>query len=323
MRTFYFFVAAFLVVAAGCSAPGASPRMQNATTSQAIRSGSWMSPEAASGNLLYVSDTGYGAVFVYAYKPNGMKFVGILTGVSDPGPMCVDKQQNVWILSAFGTGSYAATEYAHGAAQPTATVIDPAGYPSGCGVNLQNGDLAVSSYTNVQKFGTIAIFKRGRGKPTIYTDNDIPGFYSCCAYDNKGNLYGDGTVDINQQLILAVLPKGSSTFGSLPMGRDFPRVAGLQWNDGHLTVGDKTGGAIYTYAISKGAATLKETTSLSGIAYLGQYFIDKKRVIAPTGPYSDDGGVGIFEYPNGGDHIRFVPFSNPAAVVLSRGPSGS
>src|SRR6516162_10280237 len=109
---------------AGCTDAGrviglpAAPSKLSAATRQ-----SWMAAGAASGDLLYISDVGYGAVFVYTYSPIGMKFVGILTEPQNPGAMCVDKQQNVWILGGgFGGKSFAATEYAHGGTPPIAVL---------------------------------------------------------------------------------------------------------------------------------------------------------------------------------------------------------
>ncbi|HEY1428320.1 MAG TPA: hypothetical protein VGF18_02025, partial [Candidatus Tumulicola sp.] len=89
----------FVVAIAGCSgsqnvASGAPP----ATQAQSSARHSWIDPAAATGDLLYVSDDGYGSVMVYSYSPQTIKFVGTLASPISPGPMCVDKQQNVWIL---------------------------------------------------------------------------------------------------------------------------------------------------------------------------------------------------------------------------------
>ncbi len=274
------------------------------------------------GDLLYVSDPGYGAVFVYTYSPFGMKLVGMLTGTSAPGAMCVDKLQNVWVLSYPGTGSYAALEYAHGGTQPVAMLIDPAGYPTGCAVDQISGNLAISSGAQAGEQPTIAVFKKARGKPGLFTDPSIPGFYNCCAYDNKGNLFGNGTVDQNQNLILVELPKGSSTFKSIPMHRDFLRVGGIQWDGQYLTVGDKYDGLIIRYEITANGGKEVGSTALNGVTALDQYFIDGGRVVAPSDDYANPPGafVGIFRYPAGGQRIRNRPFSAPYAVVVSRAP---
>lgn len=278
---------------------------------------SWMLPEALSDNLLYISDPGYGAVFVYAYKPNAMKFVGMLTGTDAPGPMCVDLEQNVWILSQPQIGSFAAVEYAHGGTQPIAMLIDPAGWPTGCAVDPVNGNLAISSGLEGQP-PTIAIFDNARGKPKLFVDSAIPGFYTCCAYDGKGNLFGYGTEDSQDGRVLAELPRGSSTFVSVPLHRYFDQVAGLQWDGTYLTVGDDSPGTIVQFKVVEGVAKEMGSTALSRVTRLGQYFVSRKRVIAPDAPREQSGLVGIFAYPAGGQRIRIRPFSAPVAVVLSR-----
>ena len=113
----------------GVDGPGLNP---SPSRSEGNHMHSWMTPGAASGDLLYISDGGYGAVFVYTYSPFGMKFVGMLSEPQNPGALCVDKQQNIWVLSGVGEGSYGAIEYAHGGTEPIGTLVDPAGEPTGC-----------------------------------------------------------------------------------------------------------------------------------------------------------------------------------------------
>ena len=97
------------------------------SSAQTKPSHSCIEPGAASGDLLYVSDDGVGAVLVYAYTPHAIKFVGELAQPTQPGPICVDKDQNVWILGSYNSESYEVTEYAHGGTSPKDIINDPAG----------------------------------------------------------------------------------------------------------------------------------------------------------------------------------------------------
>jgi hypothetical protein len=282
-----------------------------------------MAPGAASGDLLYISDVGYGAVFVYTYSPIGMKFVGVLTEPQAPGPMCVDKQQNVWILGGgFGGKSFAATEYAHGGTSPITVLMDPAAPPTGCAVDPTTGNLALSSdpLTHGQS-ATIAIFHHERGKPTLYEDPSIPGFYDCCTYDHRGNLYGYGSENGSGHNIIAELPKGSNSFTHITLDHEINQLLGMQWVGRYLTVAetDAVNSVIDEYELTPNV-TLARTIKLSGVTLLWQYFIDRNRIIAPNAPFEGPGSVGLFDYPAGGDPIRSHEFSEPVAVVVSRAP---
>ncbi|HEY1682757.1 MAG TPA: hypothetical protein VGF98_14015 [Candidatus Tumulicola sp.] len=298
---------------------GAVPSVHAATPAQR----SWMAPNAASGNLLYISDEGYGAVFVYAYARNAIKFVGVLNQPTPPGPMCVDKQQNVWILGERDGASYSATEYAHGGTAPIAVLTDPAGVPTGCAADPTTDKLAISSTPPVTGgTATIAIYNRGRGNPKLYEDSTIKGFYDCCTYDHRGNLYGYGTENMSGKNIISELPKGSGTFSHVTLDHEIPFLYGMQWVGKYLTVADTgaTSAAIDEYTISPSGAKLARTIKLAGVTLLWQYFIDGDRIIAPDAPFTGSGFVGRYRYPAGGDAIKTNEFSQPVAVVVSRGP---
>lgn len=321
-------VCALVSALAGCSGAdsvegmGTVPSAPKAAT--ATHRHSWMTPAAASGDLLYISDPGYGAVFVYTYSPFGMKFVGMLAEPQNPGPLCVDKQQNVWVLSGAGEGSFAATEYAHGGTEPVAVLVDPAGSPTGCAVDPINGTLALGSTpSHSGQYATIALFKHERGKPTLVTDPSIPGFYTCCTYDNKGDLFGYGTEDQQGHNIIAELPRGSTSFTGINLGREISTLRGMQWDGKYLTVGDSDGSvaSIIRYEITPSGGKERGSTPLTGVSLLWQYYIDGNRIIAPDAPFVGQGGfVGLFHYPAGGTRIRVRRFSEPVAVVVSRAP---
>lgn len=288
---------------------------------------SWMAPGAASGDLLYIADQGYGSVLVYSYNPQAITFVGVLSVPANPGSMCVDKEQNVWILGEKDGDSFAATEYAHGGSAPTSVLMDPAGVPTGCGINPTTGDLALSSVPPHGGLATIAVYHNEGGKPKLYTDATVPGFYTCCAYDHKGNLYAYGTETSRGVNVISELPRGSTSFNHVQLDHEIPWLYGMQWVGKYLTVSDSNlnvTSSIDEYTISpSGIATLARKISLPKVTLLWQYFIDRGRIIAPNAPFGSNAGlVGLYGYPAGRD-FRTYTFSQPVAVVVSRAITSS
>ena len=286
---------------------------------------SWMSAGAASGDLLYVSDDGYGSVMVYSYGPRAITFVGVLSAPIDPGPMCVDKQQNIWILGEAKGTNYSATEYAHGGTTPIAVLTDPAGVPVGCATDPTTGNLALASnpsLTGGDRSPTVAVYRNGSGNPKIYQNTSTDGFYGCCAYDHSGNFYAAGEEATGGRNVIQVLPKGSKTFTSFTLDREVNGLYGMQWVGKYFTVSDSflsNDSSILEYTVSSKGVTFARDISLKGVTLLWQYYIDRNRIIAPNAPFEGPGSVGLFKYSDGAP-IRTFPFSIPVAVVVSRAP---
>lgn len=318
------FACAMVSVVAGCAngVPGSGTGVPSISRTPRVRQ-SWMAPGAASGDLLYVSDDGSGVVFIYSYNPPAMKFVGFLSVPGGPGPMCVDKQQNIWILGVRDGASYVATEYAHGGTSPINALMDPAGPPSGCAIDPTTGNLAISSTPLTPgQIPTIAIFHHERGKPTLYKNSSIPGFYDCCTYDHQGNLYGYGTQNGSGNTTIEELPKGSSSFIGIPLHAEISWLYGMQWVGRYLTIADNNDqeAQIDEYDFTASGAKRVKAIKLPGTTLLWQYLIDGNRVIAPSWPFGGPGSVGVYDFPSGGKAIRSLEFSEPVAVVVSRAP---
>ena len=90
-----------------------SPLQQSANGTHHGRGGSWMAPDAKSHDLLYISDQGNQAVYVYSYP--SAKLQGTLTGFTRPEGECVDKAGNVFIVDEAASVIF---EYAHGGKSP-------------------------------------------------------------------------------------------------------------------------------------------------------------------------------------------------------------
>lgn len=80
-----------LALFAGCSSGASSITPLRSSVAPSSREGSWMSRDAQSQNLLYVSIQGFNDVYVYSYLSSAIELVGKLTGFSDPSGLCVDK----------------------------------------------------------------------------------------------------------------------------------------------------------------------------------------------------------------------------------------
>ena len=150
---------------------------------QPNRARSWMSPDANSQTLLYVSDIATGSVQVFAYPKGTLE--GTLTGFGYPQGECADSSGNVYIADA---GNDVVVEYAHGGTSPIATLNDPNAYPASCAVDPASGNVAVANLLTAQNFnaGTVAIYPPGSSNATAtYADPSIVREYFL-AYDLSG-----------------------------------------------------------------------------------------------------------------------------------------
>ncbi|MGA8575787.1 MAG: hypothetical protein WB609_08935 [Candidatus Cybelea sp.] len=285
-------------------------RQSRAIATHAERSRSWMLPEAKSEDLLYVSDYQNG-VIVLSYTPPRLKYVGFLSEPQWGEGECVDKAQNVFI-----TGSaYDIVEYAHGATTPKAILTDPFALPLSCSVDPTTGNLAVVGYPDqFHKIYGAAIFKKARGKPTLYEDTGFAAF--ACTYDNEGNLFLDGS--LTSSVAIAKLQKGSSTFTNIPLEQSFNAVGGIQWDGQYVAVGDYYNAVIYEFEINGSSATKVGSTPLGGSGTVLQFFIDRGRVIVPSTFQNYSGFVKIFDYPAGGAAKRTHDVGSPNGTVVSR-----
>jgi hypothetical protein len=330
-------VLAAVAILVGCSNGGSQSPLglsgpaQNAAPTQALgraisggaRSAhrghirSWMAPGAAKSDLLYIADNGNAAVYVYSW-PQG-QLMGQLEGFNEPHGECVDEAGNVFITDP---GFSEIFEYAHGGTSPIATLSEPQGeIPAACSVNNQNGTLAVMNQVNLSGgSGSVWVYKHSKGPPTEYSE---PGmyFYFYCGYDNKGNLYIDGT-DQSNNFLFAELPKGSTSFTNITLNQTISYPGNVQWDGTYVAVGDQGAGkypnqsAIYQFAISGSVGTKVGTTPLGDTGDIVQFWKLGKKVIGPNTQYSD---VLIYDYPAGGAPIQTITgLASPVGSTVSK-----
>ncbi len=149
-----------------------------------------MRPDAGKQWLLYVSDASTGTIQIYNYRVKTGKLYGQITGFSFPYGQCLDRHGNVYIVDNETAKIY---EYAHGGTTPIATANDDFGYPIGCSVDRNTGNVAVANFNGVSSgTGGVDVFAGGlNGSQSYYTDASLyhlwPG-----GYDPNGNLFIQG-----------------------------------------------------------------------------------------------------------------------------------
>jgi hypothetical protein len=296
-----------IALLAGCGgsqppidAPGVMPQSR-AIAQHAARGKSWMLPDGASEDLLYVSDDETNHVYVFAYP--GGKRVGGLTGFNSPRGECVDSSGDVWIVNQTPAE---VIEYAHGGSTPIATLSVPGGSPEGCAIDPATGSLAVTNQGD-----HVSIYAGAQGTPTTYIDSDIGGF-GFCSYDNSGNLFiGAGST---RDGVLAELPKGSGSFASVTF-KPKPKhlhISGVQWDGEYMAVGGVSQphshkpAILYRVQIAGDVATIEGVTKLSSrknSPVVAQFWIQGSTVAQS----SDHGlDIGLWRYPVGGNPEKLI-----------------
>ncbi|HXO18169.1 MAG TPA: hypothetical protein VN909_08355 [Candidatus Dormibacteraeota bacterium] len=284
------------------------------------RKRSWMDPNVANADLLYISD-GNGEVTVYRYWRRTL--VGILTNFTRPLGMCADKSGDVFIAD------YGAKEilgYSHSATKPFRKISTAPYGPYDCAVDPVSGDLAVANADGGSSGeGNVAIYPNASGTPAYRTDANIFNFQSC-VYDDNGNLLvTNGNLTKSGSASFAWLPKGGNALVDLNVPGpqqhyNWREVQGLAWDGEYFALEDYD--SIYRVALLKGQAF-----------YVGgSYFdIDRPALYAiynngstqqgkqVVGAYdnSNYGGVEYFNYPAGGDAIHYISHGIDAPYGLA------
>jgi len=272
-----------------------------------------MSPDAKKGDLLYIATAGNNDVEVYSYPK--AKLVGTLTNLNWPEGECVDKDGNIWITNFGISGAGDVVEYAHGGTTPVATLSDPYQHPLGCSVDPTTGDLAVTSTygTSSPGQGDVAIYKKARGTPKTYTDQEI-FYYYFCGFDSSGNLFIDG-ISSGSAVEFAELSKSSKTFTNLTLNKSIAHPGGVQWDGKYVAFGDQWNPIIYEFAISGSNGEEVSSTPLDGASGVAQFFIDDNTVIGPN--VSND-LVGFWRYPAGGTATKTLTgLDEPVGTAIS------
>ncbi|MGA7353800.1 MAG: hypothetical protein WA431_18265 [Candidatus Cybelea sp.] len=295
-------------------APGAMPQT-SAIATHADRGKSWMLPEAKGEDLLYVAACGGSGVSVFSY-PRG-KLVGSLH-VAGCG-LCSKANGDFYVTS--GDHIY---EYAHGGTRPIATLTDFTGNAFDCSVDPTTRNLAV---TNPQAYysgpGSVMVYK-GDHLKLIYWDSGLY-FINFCAYDDKGDLFIDGSTYGSSDTGFAELPKHSRRLRTVTLNQTFANAGAIRWDGAHLVVGQgsssQQSSTLYQFAISGSEGTEVGAITLDGALDLSWFWIQGSRVIGSDDSKNAD--AGIWKYPIGGNPIKTLSEAPEGGVTVSVAPSGS
>jgi hypothetical protein len=291
------------------------PELADAALAGRRRQGSsWLSSEAVSDDLVYVSNA-Y-TVTVYSY-PQG-KLVGTLRGFLRPLGDCADAAGSVFIAN--GTGQV--FEYAHGGKRRIATLNYPGYSPESCTVDATTGDLAVAIDTNTE--GYVAVYKHGRGTPTLYRDANM--VFAFCSYDGAGNLFLDGLPPLNRkaQFEFAELPRGGRKFKNIELDQTIGWPGGVEWDGKYVAVGDQYAPVIYQFKISGSNGAVEGSTPLGGGADdVHQFWIQDSTLIATNTYWTKSethSNILFFDYPSGGKATKTITrgVGGAVGVTISR-----
>lgn len=258
-----------------------------------------MLPEAKNRSLLYVA-TGDN-VYVLSY-PHG-KLVGSLNVVGNN--LCSDTNGNVFIP----TSAYVILEYAHGGTYPIQT-LHGGDIPSGCAVDPTTGNLAVTQ--EASGAGEVAIFPNEKEPATWYQAPELYT-YGLCGYDNRGNLFVDGSGV--ESYYLAELPKGSSTFITYTLGSGLDAFGSVQWDGRHMSFTNPTTDQVVRLKFGKTSFKVVGTTKITGWQndYSGhwpyvQTWLQGATFIAQSSSLAQ---LGLWRYPAGGNARKtLAPFKS-------------
>jgi hypothetical protein len=293
-------IAALLAGCGGSQLPVGTPQTP-LIKAQIDHVGSWVLPEAASSDLLYVGSLGRGLA-MYTY-PKG-KLVGVVKNpnFSYLAGECVDAYGDVFVTNL---GHNEIFEYQHGSKKLLQTLDAPTGYNSiDCSVDPTTGNLAVSFLHGRKRGpGAVGIYPHAHGSPQIYATPSITAYFFC-GYDAKGDLFVDGrppTGDFD----LAEIPAGTKKFIDISVNQKIAYPGSVLWDGKYLAIGDQYAQNVYEFQIKGSQGTLVNTTPLNGIrARLGDraFWIRGKRIVVATVTSSVD----FFAYPAGGNATKTV-----------------
>jgi hypothetical protein len=305
-RTDAIAVCAAFALLAGCGGanPAGAPQMLPSSTAHVRADASWMAREAASEDLLYVSDD-RGRVLVFSY-PAG-KLVGTLTGFDGPSGLCSDSKGDVFVTN---TGVEEIVEYAHGAKKPRQTLTEFGYFPDGCAVDPSTGDLAVANYAKSPSIGpgSIAIYKGAKGTPANYTDPAF-GEYFFCGYDNKHDLYVDGVNAGTTASEFAELPNQAKSFRNIKLKQSIGYPGAVQWDGNEIALEDTSTDTVYRIKVSGSTGTVVGTTRFKGSRsdLIVQFSIQDHTIVVPFGARQRVArSIGFWSYPAGGTPSKVI-----------------
>jgi hypothetical protein len=302
--------------------------LSSAVSTQSDRLRSWISPEAANRDLMYVGGNSPAYLSMFTL-PNG-KLIGVIhnAGFSFLGGECVDARGDVFVTSGpKGKANGKIFEYKHGSTKLLETLDAPdREEPLDCTIDPKSGNLAVTSLAGADGAGgSVAIYTNAQGSPKIYRDPHIHSYYFC-GYDNEGNLFIDGRNNLGH-FRLVELPSRSSTFVDISLNQRMRLPSSVLWDGKYLVVGDQgvpgdqAPPNVYEFSISGSAGTLVNTTPINGVTNDRAFWIQGDRILVADNP-SSRRSVELYAYPTGGNATKIITndITHPNGLTVSLAP---
>jgi hypothetical protein len=291
------------------------------------RGPSWMRSDApAKKALIYASDADTNDVYVYDYGKGTQ--VGTLTGFDDPGPQCVDRKGDVFVLDI---GNYTTVEYKHGGTKIIKTYQNDGTDAVGCSVDAQE-DLAITN----QIPGQITVYAHGTGSGATYTQSACNYMWPA-GYDGSGNLYMEGVS--NSGVEVCELPAGATQMQQVSLSGVFINFPGsVQWDGKYITLTDQEFQGVYNTGIYEATESASGNLSAFGgteliancngnyTEVLEPYIVGQKnapinhkegKTIVGGNAQCYDAGVSYWPYPMGGSPSKSFGAYNVQGISVS------
>ena len=286
---------------------------------------------AKGGASIIVSDASDNVVDVF--NTAGMQ-TAQLTGFSEPQGLALDTAGNLYVAD---TNNSRIQVYAAGFKRTPTTINDPGESPASVAID-SNGNLGVTNIlTTSDGPGSVSFFNKGG---TLLTTLSNPDFAKVLfdAFDDKGNLYIDGT-DASGAFVAGEVVGGVSgkAITVLATGNSVGFPGGIAISSrGKIALDDQQNLAIYTYhAPVKGSLGMPiATTPLTGAGDPISFAITRTNkeiwvadparggltASAPGPPKVLVSSADKYRYPKGGASRKDIFFSHgaqPDGIVLS------
>ena len=175
--------------------------------------------------------------------------------------------------------------------------------------------------------GNVAIYAHAKGTPTLYKDSELFQVWFC-GYDDKGNLYVDGTQGYSVDFGFAELPKGKKKITNIALkGGTIYFPGKILWSGKYVVVGDQSYQNKYPetsgiYQTTGAGAKIVGTTPLTGSSDVAGFWIARENRHRTRLGLED---ISLYKYPAGGKPTKILPgckgqLCNPydAAISLAK-----
>lgn len=223
--------------------------------------------------------------------------------------MCQGPRGYIFITGTATSSGSTIAEYNYGGSSIN-FISDGYDVPQGCSFDAKSRHLAVANIAAYGYGGNLSVFDAGTSSyPNVYTSPDIYTF-TYCSYDDKGNLFVDGT-DQAGAFKIAELANRAHTLKTISLSKDIKLAGPIQWDGRALAVGygNANGSLIFRMSVSGSEAHLIGATRLDARivrrTQFRPFWIQGNRIVAS---FSNQGSfpIGIWAYPAGGDPVHLL-----------------